>query len=101
MPPVGLGTRESSRIRPLKDTVTLYVNDSDESKEAEKLIRAAGISVDLIDNYRGHIDPYEQFPILIWRGAGFEGIDKIRSFLRLLTHWSRQPNVRDVFSDSL
>jgi hypothetical protein len=88
---------EQIKLRPLKDPLVLYADRSRESREAEKLLRAAGISPFLADRA---VEPLQKKPLVVYGGGVYQGLDEIVGLLRLLQFWSEQSIRRDVFRDS-
>jgi hypothetical protein len=85
------------RIRPLKDPLILYVNDTIESELAKEYIEAAGITPFITD---GPVEPLERKPLVIHGGGFYQGLDEIKGLLNLLEFWSNQPIERSVFKNS-
>jgi hypothetical protein len=58
--------------------VVLYVDESDESREAKRLLEQAGVSP-IISH--GQVDLYQRTPLLLCVGATFQGLDGIKTWL--------------------
>jgi len=89
----------SGRIRPLKDHLILYVDESNESREAEELLQSVGISPFVTD---GAVGPFDTKPLVIYHGGFYRGLSEIRGLVNLLHFWSNQPleQNRTVFRTS-
>ena len=85
---------EQARVHPLRGRVIVYVNGSEESRKALKLLDDAGI---LYETTKGPVEPWEQKPLLVFRGATHEGVEEIEGMVRLLQFWSGQPMGGAVF----
>ena len=86
----------NSKLPPLKDPVILYIDDSSESRKAKTLLKKAGISPFLAN---GRVGPFERKPLLLYNGGTYQGLNEIRSLLRLLKFWTKHPVSSLVFQN--
>lgn len=86
--------REATRVRPLKDTVILYADDSIETARAKEFLEAAGVFPFVTD---GPVEPLQRKPLVIYGGGYYQGLHEIRGLLDLLEFWSNQPIARTIF----
>ena len=82
------GSVAAIRIRPLKDQVILYVDESPESREAVQLLYSVGISP-FVTN--GAVGPLDRKPLVIYHGGFYRGMQEIKGLVDLLGFWSNQP----------
>lgn len=82
------GDASAIRIRPLKDQVILYVDESAESREAEQLLCSVGITP-FVTN--GAVGPLDRKPLVIYHGGFYRGMQEIKGLVDLLRFWSNQP----------
>lgn len=81
------GSVSSPQIRPLKDHLFLYVDDTTESRQAEQLLHSVGISPFVTD---GSVGPLDRKPLVIYHGGFYRGLQEIRGLVDLLGFWSSQ-----------
>ncbi len=83
-----------SRIRPLRDQLILYVDNTRESREAQELIEEAGL-----DPYITYapVGPLQRKPLILYGGGVYQRLQEIRGLLALLEFWSNQPIKRSIF----
>lgn len=70
----------------LAEPLILYADDSETSRQAEKMLRDAGLDPFVVD---GPVEPMHLKPIVIVWGACYEGVPAIAGLIRLLRHWHR------------
>ena len=75
------------RIRPLKNPLILYVDDTTESRQAEQLLHSVGISPFVTD---GAVGPLDRTPLVIYHGGFYRGLQEIKALVDLLGFWSKQ-----------
>lgn len=88
--------KRQPHIPPLKDPVILYIDKSKESRKAKTLLKKAGIRAFVTE---GKVEPLERKPLVLYNGGTYQGLDEIRSLLRLLSFWTGQPVCTLVFKD--
>ncbi len=78
---------EETGILTLAEPVVLYTDDSDESREVERLLQEAGI--EFFDAHRA-VEPPNRPPLLFHGGGSYQGVDQIREWLDLLRYLSTE-----------
>jgi hypothetical protein len=73
------------KILALLHPVALYVDDSEESSRAQETLRMARIETEIT---RGEVEPWRRKPMLLYRGAAYQGLGAIERFLDMLEFWS-------------
>lgn len=86
----------TQKIRPLSETVFLYVDDSPESEAAVQLLQEANVTPLYIT--QGPVGPTERKPILI--PGRHQGLEEIRDWLALFYHWSDTAPNSPVFKQN-
>ena len=76
-------------IRPLKDRLVLYVDESAESNQAKDLLQSVGISPYVTD---GPVEPLDRKPLVIYSGGYYSGLAEIKELVDLLGFWNDQPS---------
>jgi len=82
------------QLRPLKDPIVLYIDDSPESQQAEELFKQTGIQPVITT---GPVESFERKPLALYGGGTYEGFDEIRGLIDLLRFWSQETETSDVF----
>lgn len=83
------------KLPPLRDVVILYVDNRPESRQAQELLRIAGITPFVTD---GPVEPLERKPLLLYNGGRYQGSQSIYEWLKLLEHWSKVLPNCDAFA---
>lgn len=78
-----------AQIRPLKDRLILYVDETAESSQAKELLRSVGISPYVTD---GPVEPLDRKPLVIYHGGFYRGLNEIQELVDLLGFWNQQPS---------
>lgn len=86
---------EIGKVRPLKDHVILYVDESLNSHSAVELLKNVGIKPYITN---GTVEPFEEKPLAIYAGGIYQGLEDIRGLVSLLSFWSAQSIDRSLFA---
>lgn len=77
--------QSSGPIRPLRWVPTLLADDSVDSKEALRILTSAGIHPRVTV---GNLRPGQARPLVLYRGATYQGLDQIKDLISHLIYLS-------------
>jgi hypothetical protein len=80
-----MGSANGTKIRPLKNSVVLYIDNSPMSRKAKEVLSQAGISASITN---GRVEPFQRKPLVLYCGGTYQGLKEIHGLVNLLKFWS-------------